>query len=228
MQRDFFKKLQNALAQERLAVYGRDGAGPAVVMARYLWNLSLCEALYSPLQMCEVALRNALNSALVEICNTDQWYSRLDLTVWGRGQITSCKQRIRKARRDVTPGRVVAELNFDFWTSLFEAHYEQFTPFLPRGIRRVFPKLPKSQHNRRFVKRRLERIRELRNRVFHHERVVHWKDLAEQHSQIIEVIYWVSPELAELSQRLDRFARVHRQGTKPWIKYLRAHWPAHN
>lgn len=39
---------------------------------------------------------------------------------------------------------------------------------------------------------RWKRIRDLRNRVFHHERILHWNDLDQQHAEILEAIYWIS------------------------------------
>ena len=41
-------------------------ADPCATLARYLLNMALCESLYSPLQLCEIALRNAMNEELRE------------------------------------------------------------------------------------------------------------------------------------------------------------------
>jgi len=37
--------------------------------------------------------------------------------------------------------------------------------------------------------------RELRNRVFHHERIIHWADLDSRHAAIMETLGWISSEL---------------------------------
>jgi len=84
--------------------------------------------------------------------------------------------------------------------------------FLNGLIRKVFPKLVKSLHNRKIIKDRLERIRQLRNRVFHHERIIHREDLASQHGTIIETLGGISPELSEMALKLDRFADTHKAG----------------
>lgn len=226
MQQDFYQKLETALSPERLSVYGHDNPGPGTVMARYLWNIAICESLYSPLQMCEVALRNAIHTTMTACYGQPTWYDAIELAAWGYSQVGDAKQKIAKSGKPVTPGRVVAELHFGFWTSLFEDHYEQKTKFLPRGIRQVFPGLAKSLHNRKGIKSRLEIIRQLRNRVSHHERVIHWKDLPAQHAHIIETIGWISPELSEMALKLDRFLETHKAGIDPWIAKLRNHWPA--
>jgi len=228
MQEDFYKKLEAAISPERLSAYGQDQPGPCTVMARYLWNIAICESLYSPLQMFEVALRNAIHNAMSALCGADTWYDTATLTPWGYQQVGDAKQKIAKAGKPVTPGRVVAELHFGFWTSMFEDHYERDSPFLPAGIKKVFPQLVKSLHNRKGIKARLERIRQLRNRVFHHERIIHWKDLPDQHAGIIETLGWVSPELSEMVLKLDRFLETHKAGIAPWVNRLRNHWPARN
>jgi len=226
MQRKYYDRVESILSVDRLSVYGQDSPGTDVVMARYLWNMAISEALYSCLQMCEVALRNAIHNAMSGLYGQGRWYDSGDLAAWGTLHVKEAKERIAHGGKPITIGRVIAELHFGFWTSLFEDHYERNTRFLPKGIKKVFPDLPKSQHRRKTIKARLERIRQLRNRVFHHERIIHWKDLEAQHGQIIQTIQWISPELAEMALRLDRFLQTYRAGIEPWITKLNHHWPA--
>ena len=68
-------------------------------------------------------------------------------------------------------------------------------------------------------------LRELRNRVFHHERILHWKDLDVRHAAMLETIGWISPELEELTLKLDRFTATRNAGTQPWMDKLTRHWP---
>ena len=103
--------------------------------------------------------------------------------------------------------------------------YEQRGGYLPAGIKAVLPQLPKSLHTRKGIKRDLEAIRALRNRVFHHERIVHFTDIDAQHSRILSVIGWIRPELHEMALALDRFTTVRREGLNPWLAKLAHHWP---
>jgi len=225
MDQRFFNDIQQTLSPERLSVYGQDQPGPCVVLARYLWNAALCESLYSPLQLCEVALRNAIHDTMRNLYS-DTWYDQVALTELGHIQIADAKKKIAKAGKSAIPGRVIAELPLGFWTGMFENHFARNTLFLPRGIRRVFPRLVKSLHNRKFIKSRLDTIRHLRNRVFHHERIIHWKDLQEQHAHLIETIGWISPELCEMALKLDRFQDVYTHGVDAWMAKIQNHWPA--
>ncbi len=223
----FFQKIAATLSIERLESYGADDASPTVALARYLLNLALCESLYSPLQLCEVALRNSLHRHLTVKIAREDWYdaAAFPLTDWGQNEVAKAKGKIAEAKHDVIPGRVVAELQFGFWTSLFEAHYERRGGYLPVGIRYLFPCLPKSQHSRKGLKRTLEEIRLLRNRVFHHERIVHWTDLDARHRAILDVIGWISPELLQMAMALDRFSAIRSAGLTPWIEKIKQHWP---
>jgi hypothetical protein len=72
----------------------------------------------------------------------------------------------------------------------------------------------------------LTRLRELLNRVFHHERIIHWTNLDEQHASLLEVIGWIAPELRELAEALDRYSQTRADGVDPWIEKLGHHWPA--
>lgn len=227
----FFQQIEQGLSTERLAAYavrhGSTAPDSCATLARYLLNMALCESLYSPLQLCEIALRNAIHHNLTSLMAREDWFDdpRFQLTPWAATEIAKAKAQIIKSKKAVTAGRVVAELNFGFWTSLFEDHYEKQTPFLPSAFKAVFPHMPKSLHKRKERKADLEKIRILRNRVFHHERIVHWKDLDAQHQGILDVISWISPELRQMADALDRFQSLRRSGLTPWVEKLRRHWP---
>jgi hypothetical protein len=228
---EFFQHIEQGLSTERLGAYAvnRSDAAPdaRATLARYLLNMALCESLYSPLQLCEIALRNSIHRHASGLMGQHDWYDHPNflLTSWAANEVAKAKAKITKSGKSLTAARVVAELQFGFWTSLFEDHYEKRTPFLPSAFKAVFPHLPKSLHKRKERKGDLETIRVLRNRVFHHERIVHWKDLDAQHQRILEVIAWVSPELRQMADALDRFQVVRKSGLKPWLCKLQRHWP---
>jgi hypothetical protein len=224
MQEFHWKNLVGPLSPDRLSPYGNDGVERRVVVARYLWNISVCEALYAPLHLFEISLRNAIHNAMVDLIGVDAWYDKAMLTSWGSEQINKAKSSLRKRAVAETPGRVVAELSFGFWTSLFEQPYERPSAFfLPDGIKKTFPHMPKSLHQRTAIKRDLERIRDLRNRIFHHERVIHWRDLRDQHQMIRNYLAWMNPEIERLATLVDNFPSVHASGIQPFIDQMTVH-----
>ncbi len=226
---DFVARLTRAVSEERLDAYRQDGADAATAWGRYLWNLALCEALYPPLQLVEIALRNALHHTLHAHTGQAAWYDAPALLLAPKEQanLAAAREELRRAEKPETPGGIVAELSFGFWTGLFEVRYEHprhgLSLLWPALLRRVFPRLPKQidgrhGNQRHAVYGRLTRIRKLRNRVFHHERILHWTDLDHQHTTIIETIAWISPELHALSAAADRFRTVHTTGATPYIE----------
>jgi len=70
---------------------------------------------------------------------------------------------------------------------------------------------------------RWQKIRDLRNRVFHHERILHWRDLEAQHWQILQLIGWINPELEALTRMLDRFSETRSRGLAPWREKISHH-----
>ncbi|MFW5733183.1 MAG: hypothetical protein ACOCZU_08200, partial [Planctomycetota bacterium] len=109
MDSDFFRRFLEAISQDRIDAYRSDGADEATTAARYLWNIALCESLYSPLQMCEIGLRNAVHRALNAHFGTDRWYDepKARLDCWASQQIQEAKKRIVRRNRPLCPGRVV-------------------------------------------------------------------------------------------------------------------------
>jgi hypothetical protein len=224
MQDFYWKKLEKCLSQDRIAVYGKDNPGHRTMAARYLWNIAVSESLYAPLHLLEVGLRNAIHHAMANFTGLDTWYDTIELTAWGKRQVDLAKRQIQGCRKSITSGRVVAELKFGFWTSMFESHYEKSTAkFLPRGIKATFPEMPKSSHHRKQIKGNLDKIRKLRNRIFHYERIIHWQDLPQQHLLIFQFLEWLNPDLAEFSGIVDTFSKVYREGTQPFLDKLDGH-----
>ena len=54
----------------------------------------------------------------------------------------------------------------------------------------------------------------MRNRVFHHEPIWHWQKLPSLHSEIIETIGWINPEMRRFVEMLDRFPETYATGAE--------------
>lgn len=226
MNNDFFRGLEKALAVERLDAFRQDGASELTTLSRYLWNMALCESLYSPLQMAEVALRNTIHAVFSEMFSTEDWYTTSGLLLdWQVGLVDEAIEKFKENGKPVSPGKVVAELHFGFWTGFFNKSHAQ-AGTAHALIRPVFTYAPKYERDIVKLGRRWNQIRELRNHVFHHERIIHWSDLAAQHAAMIEAIGWINPELREMAEVLDRFTLIHSARTEPWKEKIRKHWPS--
>ena len=171
-------------------------------------------------------MRNAIHSHLTAKFDSEAWYDQIPagkLLRWQSKQIIDAKDKLARESKKESPGRLIAELHFGFWTSFFNGKHAR-TGIGFSLVNDIFSGTPQQERNLTKLDAYWNRIRRLRNRVFHHERILHWKDLDDQHSDLLKVIGWISPELQELAKTLDRFSPTRRDGLSPWMEKTRKHW----
>lgn len=203
-------RIRDALSVPRFEAYRVDSTTTdQECLARYMWNSALCESLYPTIQHLEVALRNSIHDACTEVFGSEFWFD--DPTLISDTTtlriIANAKAALTRAHKPIEGGRVVAGLHFGFWRQLFFNKYE--ITLWRKIIKAVFPYAPPAAQQRTVVGPMVHRAKELRNRVFHHEPVLHWADLREQHQELHTVIRWVSPPLATVANTSDRFPEVY-------------------
>ena len=213
MQERFAEQLRNVLSIERLQAYSDKLSqdGNKYLFCHYTWNIALSESLYPTLQAIEVTLRNVLHNKIQEHAGQDDWFHKAGiLRRREQDAVRKAEETLRQKRKPLEPGRILAELSFGFWTSLFDSRYEQV--LWPVLIKNVFPNMPRKIRTRKTLSRRFNRIRNLRNRIFHHEPVWYWQDLSGHHKEILEAISWIEPSMEQLVTAIDRFPLVYRRG----------------
>ncbi len=103
-------------------------------------------------------------------------------------------------------------MNFGFWASLLNAPYEQRI-WHPNSYALLFTAFPNAVGmTRKQISDRFTAIKDLRNRVFHHEPIWYRPNLAQEHANILQAVRWISPPLNRGIQVVDSFADVHRHG----------------
>jgi hypothetical protein len=214
MQSAFATRLAAALSAERLAAYQQrlGPTGDHDLFACYAWNMALSEAFYPSLQVLEVALRNTIHKAVSRQARRSDWYDDPGIIRFptDRDMVNQAKNNLAKKQKPLDPGRVVAELSFGFWTSLLDRRYEQV--LWPALLKACFPYMPRAIRTRANISRRFQRIRTLRNRIFHHEPIWYWQDLRQQHADILEAIAWIEPAARDLVAAVDNFPAVYGTG----------------
>jgi hypothetical protein len=203
-----FKKFQDACSAERLAPY-KSGRSEIDALTLYAWNIALSEALYPLLQNLEIGLRNKIDTA-VRVSHSDaQWFNDPAIMVGfdERQSVEYAEKRIVRRAEPVTPPAIVAELNFGFWSGLLRAEYDPTIWSRPNVIVQSFPYAQGHHRTRRNLFERFDQIRQLRNRVFHHDQVWHL-DLKREHEKIIESLGWLNSSLQTATKVLDRFPEV--------------------
>lgn len=232
---------QRTISQDRLNAYRLPGLDDHHALANYLWNIALSEALYPVLEAFEVSFRNALHIAATAHFNTPWWFNNATiLSLQQREQkaltdtISKLNSRLPKQGKTLTAGRVVAELSFGFWTGLLNRPYERYLWSFQRGgtnlMKAVVPNAPTAPINyqwRTHLESHVDKIRRLRNRVFHYEPIWNWSSpgLSAQHAEILEAIGWVSADAQRMIQVLDRFPTVYQQGHTEYLPSVRQAFP---
>lgn len=217
MQVDFANKLKKVLSNERLTAYQRqlltnNNTGDLNLFSHYTWNIALSESLYPTLQLLEIGLRNTIHQAATSHFGQDNWFDNNQIINNGYEQrtIEKAKQSLQRQNKPLESCRIIAELNFGFWTSLLDRRYEQ--TLLHPIIRSAFPTMLRTQRTRQILSPRFNKIRRLRNRVFHHEPIWYWQDLAQQHEDILDAMMWIEPAIKDLATAVDRFPDVYQNG----------------
>lgn len=176
----------------------------------YLENVKLTSSLIPMLHFFEVALRNRLHRQLKQHFSRDDWWESDALNDVGheiRAKIEKAKDSLTQRMEAQTVDKIVAELSLGFWTTLLNAKYQDV---LWGPIRKAFKNLPKNQKQRANVSAPLNKVRDLRNRAFHHEPLLWLRDepASEVHRKGIEVISWLDKDLADWLQQSNDFEKT--------------------
>ena len=126
------------LAPDRFDAFQRPGdADELDAICRYSWNMAVCCSLQANLHILEVTFRNKVHNAL-SVIHTDRWFENPRLmTLSEQSAVIRAKQSLHRMKRPEDTGRIVAELNFGFWTGLFGKEHEH--DIIRPTIRTVFP-----------------------------------------------------------------------------------------
>ena len=190
--------LPNVISAPRFATYLQATHNDrARALALYEWNLDPSAAFIVPLQICEVAVRNAVAEAIEQVHGAT-W-------PWSNGFLRSLPRSKRPfdydpaadlrsvATRQPTTGKVIAELKFAFWEKIFTAG--QDGRIWNANFASTFPGAPADLAvavMRAKAYNDLRTIRTLRNRIAHHEPIFA-RNPAADYAMVRELIEWRSP-----------------------------------
>lgn len=161
--------------------------------AAYDQNVLLAQALMPALQTVEIALRNAVHHSLTRSIGRQDWWTALPAPEfnWLRDVASEARTKISRRKERATTDKIVAELTFGSWTRLFNSQHGQT---LWGRLMLAFPTCPKIKRQRATISSAVNHIRDLRNRVMHHEPLL-WvtPSVEEVHTIILEVLDWIDP-----------------------------------
>lgn len=218
-----WNKLTTHLSSPRVTRYLNESGNDHVKAARnYRVNVVLSEALFPVLNSVEIATRNAIHAKLAEAYGRQDWWMALQESAGNHvakgpffvanSKILAAKQSLKRRDEPTVPDKIVCELTFGFWTSLFNTGVSELT-WTPGRLHLIFPNCPKNLRKRNQISARLNSIREIRNRVFHHEQVL-WlrgKSIEDHHQDCMTILDWIDPELSEWVRGFDRFPELYAE-----------------
>lgn len=205
------------------------------LLAAYAWHLNVVSNFYPLVQLIEVALRNAINNQGVHFYTGIVWFDQIpsnpetndDGTSKETEMVGKFKENIKSAKKkakkilkdkglDVEPNidQIIAQTDFSTWEYILDKGFYDGgdTKFLwPHKFYKIFKKPPIYDgknpmfHQRDIIRRRIEEVRNFRNRLSHNEPI--WRAsevnnasevfdyLERKYQNIMELAYWISPQL---------------------------------
>jgi len=192
-------ELEASVSSPRLSTYVRrsEGGSKEAALKLYLWNAQISAKFHFPLQIAEITLRNALHRELTTAYGPD-WHAAADLPLQQpeKSKISRAEKDIRRKGRSLTSDRVVAALSFGFWTTLIgkgnrgSYHNQLWVPTLNKAFKKA------SVKNRSDIHSKYDQLRQLRNRIAHHEPVFS-QDLEGEYRNTLDLISWHCPVTAK-------------------------------
>jgi len=214
--------LEICLSADRMSSYlVASGGDRRQALALYTYNTALSAGLYGPLQVLEVALRNAFHARLSTGFGaawhddaTFQAINPRDLPE----RIAEAKQNLVNLGKAIDTPHIVAQLSFGFWVSLAGKGPKgaYITGLWIPHLRAAFPHV--AAIGRKDLHRRLERLRRLRNRIAHHEPIFSL-DAIEYYESILELCSWIDPRIPGWIEHHSRVRAIVAAGVIVDQKY---------
>ncbi len=197
------KAIKAALTVPRIGTYeaatGTTRSDDPSAIALYAWNAAISAALLAPLHICEVVVRNAVSEAIESLYGP--------LWPWSQGFQRSLpnphgpvykpqRDLLNQSRKFTTAGKIIPELKFVFWQQMFDSRHE--ARLWSTQLHRVLPHLDRTKPIgilRQELHDRLEAIRQLRNRIAHHEPIFK-RNLADEFQSTVQLVHYRSPIVA--------------------------------
>lgn len=218
----FFNNIEKSISQSRLSTYKNHGTGLSnkEAVINYVLNAKISENFYFLLQNLEVSLRNAIYDSFKTHYPTSNFFylHETDSRNRYRGRrekhSRECWKMICAAnykvssRTTVNDGKMIAELNFGFWTKILLSTDTKYTNMWRKIFNDVFPNysiIHSVDRDKIFVGTVIDQIRDFRNRIFHYEPVFNQVNLNQIHEDIIKVLGWINKDMQELSMTFDEY-----------------------
>lgn len=189
----------------RLAPYLREADEDAAsALELYSWNAQMAGAALEQLAHLEVLLRHAIDKQFAQLVNEEEngipWFLLPPFISAQEYEIDKVRVRLRALRRE-TRDQIVAGLTFGFWSGWLGAKYEELWR---QALHHAFPH---GSGLRKDVSVLVEQIRKFRNRVAHHDSLLH-VDVGFEMEAVFKLAQFISPDAANWMKSVDRTKQI--------------------
>ena len=201
--------LKSSVSEQRLSKFLQETQGDLEkAFQLYTWDTAISSAFYGPLQGVEVTLRNALHREMTKL-HDENWFDepRCQLNYSSNLKIENAKKELRKAKKPLESGRIVAELSLGFWVSLLGSGGKKYNYEMNLWRPALYKASPHKKLSRKEAHKRLDFLRNFRNRIAHHEPIFH-RDLKADYKSILEVSGWICPDTAKWIEHHSRVEEI--------------------
>jgi len=209
---DEINSIQGTLSVERFKTYlDFSNQDSQKAISLYEWNVRISSALTTPLHLFEIANRNAILKAIIQVFGQNWYVSESFIRTLPSSARRSYNPRkdlysvVLKLRNEgiLSSGKVVAELKFIFWEKMLSRSHD-------RSLWHKYfsTSFPNSDHSISFMERRKNankivfQTRNLRNRIAHHEPIF-TRNILGEYQDVIKLISWCNRDTARWLSEFD-------------------------
>lgn len=213
-----YNDLEDHLSSQRLYRYLTACANNKVrTIQLYKANMKVSKAFHPLLCIFEVVLRNQINLKLAAYFRDSDWIlnqrtrfmSDASLSRGGfflKNEVDNTVRKLSRGGSTPNSGKVIADLNFGFWTALFLPHHFNL---LGGRLFQVFSNHPHRSLTRGKISRNVNLIRDFRNRTNHNEPIcfrgidIDFTNASDTYKAIRRTLRWIDPRLLSLVKEFD-------------------------
>lgn len=242
---EFNHQVEQAISIPRIDAYRRQATSDDHAWALYRWNVNLAAAVAPLAAYLEVTLRNTINDRLADHFGRPDWWASTSLLLDDvtAEMLTGVVRKHQKkiAKGTVGPGKVIADTTLGVWVHLLgrgghsalgrAIDYETklWRPALRFGFATgtVTASGRERRPTRADVYHRAALFQRLRNRAAHHEPILNGIQspgsnavvaLADVWEQSIELLAWMSPDLAQLHREQSAVPKLIDRRPEGWTR----------
>ena len=217
------EKYDNIYSTERLTSFAySENDTISDIIANYRNNIKISQAIYPELCTLEIILRNTINKILKEYIS-QTW---IEDAINNKIHLASSEYKVllktyndtkiecAEKSKEFTIGKVVANLNFGFWTNLCVKKYNSLIWNKPKRFYGVFPNF-NNNPSINYIAKKLYNIRRFRNRVFHYEKIFKYpKRTLNLYNDIIEMLSYLPNDNLEILKQTSTFLDTYNMLAK--------------